>query len=181
MIAELHAWNGQRPNVTVNIGRIRSGGAVNVVPDLAVFRVNLRVAGAEDQAWVEKQMEQIVNRFHQPDEGFRVKVEGGISSPPKPCCPQLLPWISQVERAAVSLGQKVHWRDSGGASDGNRLQTLGLLNLDTMGPDGDALHSHEEWIDLGSLPAKTSLMVRLLEELQRSSSKGSLGYQGNRD
>ena len=162
MIRELHELNGQRENVTVNVGRIRGGDAVNVVPDLAVLRVNVRVGDFEDQAWIEQQMQLIASRYDAPEAGYQVHVEGGIHSPPKPIDSQTEKWMRWIESEAQQLGQTIRWNASGGASDGNKLQALGLSNLDTLGPDGDGLHSDKEWVDLTSLPKKASMVVRLL-------------------
>jgi glutamate carboxypeptidase len=163
LIRDLHQLNGQRENVTINIGRIRGGDAVNVVPDLAVLRVNVRVGDFEDQAWIEQQMQHIASRYDAPEAGYQVHVEGGIHSPPKPIDSQTEKWMRWVESEAQQLGQTIRWNASGGASDGNKLQALGLSNLDTLGPDGDGLHSDKEWVDLTSLPKKAFIVVRLLD------------------
>nr|MCU0709893.1 M20/M25/M40 family metallo-hydrolase [Pirellula sp.] len=60
---ELHQLNGQREQVTVNVGRIRGGNAVNVVPDLTTVRVNVRVSSREDQDWIESQRLRCSNLF----------------------------------------------------------------------------------------------------------------------
>ena len=162
MIRELHQLNGQRENVTVNIGRLRGGDAVNVVPDLAVLRVNVRVGNAEDQAWIEQQIQHLASRYDAPESGYQVHVEGGIHSPPKPIDSQTEKWMRWIESEAQPLGQTIRWNASGGASDGNKLQALGLSNIDTFGPEGDGLHSDKEWVDLTSLPRKSALVLRLM-------------------
>jgi glutamate carboxypeptidase len=165
---ELHQLNGQREHVTVNVGRIRGGNAVNVVPDFTTLRVNVRVSSREDQDWVETQVQQLVQKYHRPEEGYRVHVDGGIYSPPKtiePSVEQLMRW---VEEEAAKLNQPVRWKGSGGASDGNKLQALGLPNIDTLGPEGDGLHSDQEWVDLASLSRKACLVYQLLARFSES-------------
>lgn len=168
MISQLHALNGLRPDVTVNVGRIQGGGAVNVVPDRTVFRVNARVASREDQVWVEEKFQAIVRNFNRPDEGFRVAVHGGILSPPKLLDPTIQDWMARIEEEGQTLGQPITWKASGGASDGNKLQSLGLPNIDTLGPDGDCLHSDQEWVDLTSLPRKAQLTAAMIDRWLRS-------------
>lgn len=162
LVRDLHLLNEQRENVTINVGRIRGGDAVNVVPDLVVLRVNVRVANSEDQAWVEGQVHRILERYNSPETGYRVHLEGGITSPPKELDPATERWMRWVESEGKELGQTVRWSPSGGASDGNKLQALGLSNIDTFGPEGDGLHSDREWVDLTSMPGKSSLVLRLL-------------------
>ncbi len=165
-IAEtLDQYNGKRPNVTINIGRLRGGNAVNVVPDTAVLRVNVRVSSAEDQAWIESICKQTADTFCDSEKGFRVELHGGIHAPPKIVDEATERLQRCVESAGKSIGQEIRWKESGGASDGNKLQGLGIANLDTFGPRGDALHSHNEWIALDSLPEKALLAFESLHEL----------------
>jgi len=157
LACQINQLNGQRPNVTVNIGRIRGGNAVNVVPDTAVLRVNVRVADPRDQLWLESQMKRLADAYDRPEQGFRIELSGGIHAPAKVCDGPTQKFKEQIERAASSLGQNIRWKESGGASDGNKLQALSLPNIDTFGPRGDALHSNQEWIALDSLVEKAQL------------------------
>src|SRR6185295_18621915 len=47
----LNALNGAREGVTFNIGAIDGGSAVNVVPDRAVLRFNVRAPDDESAQW----------------------------------------------------------------------------------------------------------------------------------
>ena len=53
LIATLEA-NNSRDGVTVNCGKIVGGGALNVVPDLAIGSFNMRVETPDDQRWIEQ-------------------------------------------------------------------------------------------------------------------------------
>jgi glutamate carboxypeptidase len=72
-------------------------------------------------------------------------------------------WMQAVERRGKELGQSIHWKGSGGASDGNKLAQLGLPNIDTFGPEGDLLHSDQEWISIASMPKKVRLGVAMID------------------
>ncbi|MFN5273662.1 MAG: hydrolase [Planctomycetota bacterium] len=157
LASQIHRLNGQKPTVTINIGRIRGGNAVNVVPDTAVMRVNVRIANSQDQLWIEEQLKDLVSAFDQPQSGYRVELSGGIHAPAKICDQPTQRLKEKIELAALELGQSIHWKESGGASDGNKLQSMGLPNIDTLGPRGDALHSDQEWIELDSLVEKAQL------------------------
>jgi glutamate carboxypeptidase len=159
----IDSLNHERSNVTLNVGRIRGGDAVNVVPDLAVLRVNVRVACHEDSDWVLSHVQQIVREFNNLESGFTTELHGGIGSAPKPIDSQTQHWMRIVEKAAENLGESVQWKLSGGASDGNKLAALGLSNIDTFGPEGDLLHSDQEWVRLSSLPRKAALAASMIE------------------
>ncbi len=161
----MDALNGQRPDVTVNVGRIRGGAAVNVVPDLAVLRINVRVSSLEDQVWIESRVQQIIQSACEPNSGYLCEVHGGIYSAPKRVDDATSKWMSLIQQAGESIGESIHWKPSGGASDGNRLASLGLSNIDTFGPEGDLLHSDQEWVRLSSLPRKAALTVAVIQTI----------------
>ncbi len=159
----IDALNGLRPDVTVNVGRIRGGDAVNVVPDLAIVRINVRVSSNEDQAWLETHVQHIVQMYCDQQSGYQVELHGGIHSAPKNIDVCTAKWMALTEQAGVSIGEDIQWKPSGGASDGNKLAALGLSNIDTFGPEGDLLHSDHEWVRLSSLPRKAALSVAVIQ------------------
>ena len=161
----MDALNGQRPDVTINIGRMRGGDAVNVVPELAVLRVNVRVTSKEDQAWIIAQVQHIVQSYNMHESGFRVELHGGMQASPKIVDSAVRIWMQSVEQAGEQIGESISWKNSGGASDGNKLAALGLPNIDTFGPEGDLLHSDQEWVRLSSLPPKAALSAAVIAEL----------------
>lgn len=164
LAVRLDGLNGVREGVTVNVGRIRGGDAVNVVPDLCVLRVNVRVNDHSDYEWIRQQIEKIRAEMDLPSEGFRVEISGGVHSAPKVMDASTQGWMQALERIGKDLGQSIQWNGSGGASDGNKLAQLGLPNIDTFGPEGDLLHSDQEWVSIASLPKKVRLGVAMIEQ-----------------
>lgn len=162
---ELANLNGIRPDVTVNVGRLRGGDAVNVVPDLAVLRVNVRVSSSEDEQWLETQVQHIAKNFNTTSDGYRIELSGGIHSAPKEADAVAKQWMARIEQVGNQIGESIQWKGSGGASDGNKLYALGLSNIDTFGPEGDLLHSDQEWVRLSSLPRKAALSAALLADI----------------
>ena len=155
MAIVIDSWN-ERPDVTCNLGRVAGGGALNVVPDLAVLRFNARVKSTEDQEWVTEQLASLVAEFHQRD-GFSVDCHGEFSSPPKPITPELESLQARIERSGQALGLHIHWQGTGGASDGNKFAAAGLANIDTMGPCGGHIHSSDEFLVPSSLVPRAKL------------------------
>ena len=149
------------PEVTYNAGRISGGGPLNVVPDLAIGRVNVRVKTAQQQTEVESKFEQLVEKFNRLD-GITVKQFGGFTSPPKPLCSETETLQKRIESAGAMLGLPVAWRGTGGASDGNKFAAAGLPNVDTLGPLGGAIHSSDEYLIPESLVERAKLSALIL-------------------
>ncbi|GIW98304.1 MAG: hypothetical protein KatS3mg111_1637 [Pirellulaceae bacterium] len=162
LIDQLDALNGQRPGTTINVGMISGGTAVNVVPDVAVARLNVRFARPEDGQWFSQELQQRVAKIARC-EGFQAEVHGGVLSPPKLVTPAMEQLMHGIELAGRTIASPpAGWRETGGVCDGNKLAAAGLPNVDTMGPIGDGLHSRQEWVDLESLPTKALLVAELL-------------------
>src|SRR5690606_20241554 len=80
-IRAVDALNGARDGVTFNVGYVHGGGALNVVPELCVFKFNVRTARADDECWVQEQLDLILARTRR--DGIRFELRGGFTRPPK--------------------------------------------------------------------------------------------------
>lgn len=149
------------PEVTFNIGKIEGGGALNVVPDLAIVRINARVRTPEEQTRVETSLAQLAESFAAAD-GFSVKLYGYFSSPPKPMTDGMNQVQKRIEQCSQALGIEIGWRGTGGASDGNKFAAAGLPNIDSLGPCGGKIHSQDEFLVPDSLVPRAKLSALIL-------------------
>ncbi len=162
MAVEIDQWNGQQAGLICNVGRMQGGSGLNVVPERASLSVNVRAEDQPQQRWAEERLQALVASYHRPDAGFSCQLAGGFHAPPKTLDDATRRLQRAIERVANQLDQAVHWRDTGGASDGNKLAQLGLPTIDTFGPIGDLMHSPDEWLLAESLPQAASLSACLL-------------------
>ncbi len=161
-VVAIDALNGQRADTTINVGLVSGGGPVNVVPDFALGRWNVRVPDAESATWFEEQLRDLVDATHARD-GYTCELNGGFTSPPKRINAAQQALMRAVEVSSVKLNlPTVHWQYTGGVCDGNKLAAAGLPNIDTLGPPGDGLHSSQESVQLDSLVEKSKLLVEIL-------------------
>ena len=82
LAARLHALNGRREDVTLNIGRIDGGGPLNVVPRVAVLRFNVRVPDAAAAEWCRARIAALLASATAPD--IHYQLHGGFHRPAKP-------------------------------------------------------------------------------------------------
>ena len=149
------------PEITYNVGNFQGGGALNVVPDLAIGRVNVRIKSVEQQNRVEQQFSDLVKVANQAD-GIFIEMHGQFSSPPKPMSPGVADLQLRINQCAKLLDTEINWRGTGGASDGNKFAAAGLPNIDTLGPRGGDIHSMDEYLIPESLVPSAKLVTLIL-------------------
>jgi glutamate carboxypeptidase len=162
----LNALNGQRDGVTFNVGAIDGGSAVNVVPERAVLRFNIRSPDAEGAIWGEAEARRIAEAANARD-GISAHLHGGITRPPKPLNDQQRTIVSWTRTAGEALGLDLKFQASGGVCEGNNLAAAGCPNIDTLGPCGGGLHSDQEFALLSSFSERAKLSFLMLSGLER--------------
>jgi len=162
-ISAIHALNGQREDVTINVGKIAGGEALNVVPDKAVAQLDIRIALPEDELWVREELNKIKNNLKRQD--YSLDIQGVFGRPVKRVSSGTERLFKRVQRLGEELGLSIEWKNSGGCCDGNNLAKHGLPVLDTLGVRGGSIHSVEEYIVLDSLAERASLSALLLLDL----------------
>jgi glutamate carboxypeptidase len=146
----------KRAGLTVNPSRIEGGSPNNVVPDLAILRVNLRPADAEAQLIAKNAIADRVRAVAE-ERDVEIELHGGFGRPPKPLNDEARPLFNLVAEAAADLGQTVRWEPSGGVCDGNNIAACGVPVVDTMGVRGGKIHSMEEFLIVESLSERAAL------------------------
>jgi glutamate carboxypeptidase len=152
----LHLAAGRYPGLNINPSRIDGGSPSNVVPDLAILRVNLRPRTPDDQERARDLIETAVIAVAAERE-VQIEVHGGFGRPPKPLSPEAEKLFSLVCQAGADLGQQIAWQPSGGVCDGNNIAACGVPVVDTMGVRGGKIHSMEEYLIVDSLKERAAL------------------------
>lgn len=161
LIVELESLN-HRSGVTVNCGRISGGGALNVVPDLAIGSFNIRVESEDDRTWAEQSFEQAVGTATS-----EVELVWTSSRPPKVLDDDLTHMLSTLVEAAEDLGVTMVPENTGGCCDGNDLAAAGLPNIDSLGIRGGSIHSSDEFAHVDSIPERAAVVASLIERITR--------------
>lgn len=153
MLAEAKA-----PGLSVNPARIDGGGPNNVVPELAILRVNFRPGDAAATARAQAALEAAIVRVA-ADHDVRIALHGSFNRPPKPIDAGAARLFDLVRDAGGDLDIPIAWKATGGVCDGNNIAACGVPVVDTMGARGGAIHSTEEFLIPESLPERAALSV----------------------
>ncbi|MGZ2410868.1 glutamate carboxypeptidase [Sphingomonas sp. F9_3S_D5_B_2] len=155
------------PGLSVNPSKIDGGGPTNVVPDLAILRVNMRPRTPEDEERARAIVRDTVAEVASARD-VRIEVHGGFGRPPKPLTAEAEALFALVKNAGADLGQAIAWQASGGVCDGNNIAACGVPVVDTMGVRGGKIHSMEEFLIVDSLKERAALsavtILRLVGE-----------------
>ena len=167
-LAEFVGWvndlNAEREGVTFNPGYIRGGGPINVVPDFALMRFNVRTHHLDDEQWVLERLERSLAVLNEK-EGITADLHGRFTRKPKLIDTRHETLFRIVAKCGRQLGMPITYKSSGGCCDGNNLAACGLPNIDTMGVVGGQIHTDQEYVLLNSLTARAKLGTLLLLKL----------------
>lgn len=156
----------RREGLTVNPSRIDGGSPTNVVPELAILRVNLRPGTSEIEVSVKREIDELVAAVAS-DRDVEIELSGGFGRAPKPLTSQSELLFNLVKQAGADLGQEIGWQPSGGVCDGNNIAACGVPVVDTMGVRGGKIHSAEEYLITQSLAERAALSALTILRLMR--------------
>lgn len=146
--------------ITINFGQISGGGPVNIVPNLAICRFNMRANDDAEFKQTLHQLQQLANEGE--EEGFTMKLSTQSARPPKPFDHQTQSLFETLKNCALAEGFVLKHHSSGGVCDGNILASAGLPVIDTLGAIGGEIHTSNEYVLLDSLVSRARLTARYL-------------------
>ena len=144
------------PGLSINPAKIDGGSPNNVVPDLAILRVNMRPRTTDDQEIASRLIAKALDETAKQHEVY-IEAHGGFGRPPKPLTEEAEALFKLVKNAGADLGQPIGWQPSGGVCDGNNIAACGVPVVDTMGVRGGSIHSSEEFLIVDSLAERAAL------------------------
>jgi glutamate carboxypeptidase len=159
----LQSLNGRWPDVTCNVGVLRGGRRINVVPDRAVMQVEVRAATVAGLEQAMQEVTRIVATNTVP--GARAKLLPTHRHLPMERTPAVAALVAEAQGVARGLGFEVGEAATGGAGDANITAAAGLPTIDGLAPVGGDAHGPDEWLDLDSVVPRTALLAGLLARL----------------
>ena len=154
------------PGLSINPAKIDGGGPNNVVPDLAILRVNMRPRTTDDEEIASRLIAKALDETAAAHDVF-IEAHGGFGRPPKPLTSETDALFELVKKAGADLGQVIGWQSSGGVCDGNNIAACGVPVVDTMGVRGGKIHSMEEYLIVESLAERAALSALTIMRLAR--------------
>ncbi len=155
--------NQAENDLTLNIGTVQGGSTTNIVPGFASAKINMRANKQETLAEYLQKIKELT--LSSSGEGLNFSLEVSSTRPPKQIDKDTEAMFSQLCSCGADLGLSLKWKPSGGGSDACFLADAGLTTLDTLGPIGGQLHTHQEYIENASLIERTQLSALFLMKI----------------
>ncbi len=160
IVTELWELNDPEHSTTLNVGTITGGQALNVVPELAIAKFNIRVASDEDAENILAQVDAIIDKYREDD--YEIFRHGKVSRPAKPMDEAQQQLFAVLKQINDELGLPTEVIATGGCCDGNNFKALGLPNIDTLGVRGGMIHSDKEFVLVDSICERAKLSALIL-------------------
>lgn len=144
--------------VTINVGQVEGGTAVNTVAASASAIIDVRVKAAADAGWITDQIMGL-----QPVlPGTTLTISGGINRPPMERTAATVRLFELARALGREIGLELHETATGGGSDGNLTSALGIPTLDGLGACGNGAHTDDEYVMVDQLAPRTAVLAGLL-------------------
>ena len=158
----LEAMTDYGKGVTVNVGLIEAGTAVNVIPARATAEIDIRIPTLELAAEIDARMQALEAEV----DGVELEVAGGLNRPPMERTAGVSALFAHAHGLASEIGIDLETvPQTGGGSDGNFTAALGVPTLDGLGVDGAGAHTLDEHLLVSSIAPRCALLASLLETI----------------
>ncbi|MGF2616557.1 M20 family metallopeptidase [Rossellomorea vietnamensis] len=162
-VIQMHELNDHENGISVNVGLIEGGSSVNTVSDHASAQMEIRIAETDQGYRVEEKMEKICSRTDVP--GTEITLEGEINRPPMEKNKRNRQLLRKIMLVGEEMGIAITDTSTGGGSDASFTSAAGIATIDGMGPVGGNAHSDKEYLEISSLPERTLLLAKVIENL----------------
>jgi glutamate carboxypeptidase len=162
-IIQLHDLTDHEKGMSVNVGLIEGGTAVNTVSDSAVAHVDVRISEMEQGEYLEEKMKEICATTDVP--GTNVVLEGEIGRPPMEHNDQTNSLLHIIKDVGEEIGMKISGTATGGGGDASFTAATGVATVDGLGPVGGNAHSDKEYLEIDTLPERTLLLAMTIDRL----------------
>jgi len=162
-VLQLKKLEDKEKRTTINFSVFQSGDKLNVIPDYAVARADMRALHQEEFARVEKSGLEIIKNKLYPESDVKFTLTMGRPALPPNDKTEAL--IAKAKSIYQEIGRSLKVIGSGGASDANYTVLIGTPTIDSLGLVGGKGHTADEYIEIDKIPPRLYLLTRMLMEL----------------
>ena len=151
---------------TVNVTMIEGGNAVNVIPDHAIVKADVRAFTPEEFDRVENGLKRAAADTIVPDTQIRASLTRNF--PPWPRAASTDALLARAQKLYAEIGGKLTGVAVGSSADVAFAAETGTPSIDGLGIRGGGAHGPEDYADLSSIVPRVYLLTRMLMDLGRN-------------
>jgi glutamate carboxypeptidase len=160
-IVRLEGLTDYTTGLTANVGVVKGGDYVNVVPERCSALVEFRMPNNELAEKVRTMMTNL--QSFDPDVGVSAKLR--LEQPPYAVSSAGRALFEKASAVASEIGIELRAVSAAGSSDANLAAGAGAAVLDGLGPEGAGDHTLDEHIRISSIVPRARLVRALLANL----------------
>lgn len=164
-IVGLHQLPDRHPGITCNVGVVSGGTRPNVVAEQVTMEVDLRSPTRAGLEAAEADLRVICATSTVPD--VTCEIEERNRHWPMEKLEASIRLVEHAQALATGLGFNLDDAATGGASDANTTSGMGIPTLDGLGPVGGNDHSPLEYLEIGSIVPRVTLLAGLILAISR--------------
>ncbi|MFD6206942.1 M20 family metallopeptidase [Peribacillus sp. NPDC060253] len=164
-IIALHRLNDKKEGISVNVGMIEGGSAVNMIASHAAAFVDVRISEKKQEDIILKQMKKICAETYIP--GTKTTLSGKMDRSPMEKTEKTILLLETIRQAGKEIGIPITDTATGGGSDASITSELGIATVDGLGPIGGNAHGEGEYLEIPSLTERTLLLATVLQKLSK--------------
>ena len=162
-ITEFLKLESRERDITVNVGLVNGGKAVNIVAGNASLGMGIRFYDVE----VEQEILQTHKRLeaHAEENGIKLSYSKNRFISPLYPTEQGKKYLSHAEEIAKKADSDFYFSKSPGLSDANQIADFGPIIIDSLGPAGAKIHTDEEFLYLDKIETSYNVSRALIKDL----------------
>jgi glutamate carboxypeptidase len=160
---QLGSLSDPQKETTVNVTILEAGKTINVIPDHAVIKADVRAFTSDEFDRVERDLQKLAASTIIPD----VRVTASITRnfPPWPRVASTDALLSRAQKLYAEVGGTLSPIAVGSSADVAFAAETGTPSIDGFGMRGGGAHSVDDYADLSSIAPRVYLLTRMLMDL----------------
>ncbi len=160
---QLGSLSDASKETTVNVTIMQAGGTINVIPDHAIVRADVRAFTSDEFDRVDRDLQRLAGDTVVPD--VQVKAVLVRNFPPWPRVASTDALFARAQRLYAEIGGTLTAVSVGSSADIAFAAETGTPSIDGFGIRGDGAHSINDYADLSSITPRVYLLTRMLMDL----------------
>ncbi len=161
--------------LSINVGQFIGGGAVNIVPDKAIMRVNMRSYSKHDMLDAIIKIQEYMHNIATEYEVNLEYHERNRRSPKVDFDKQIILQnyvknLCQSDNMPSNMPSNMPYEfiPTGGMCDGNLFSGEGIPTIDSLGAIGGKIHTFDEFLNIDALENRINLSYNILKYLNET-------------